>query len=68
MSSNELHLFVLDVYGMPECYITQKQVFEKQQLKYIIQSCPKVAVLSAFPLYVLDYYGVDSMKKLLEGE
>lgn len=64
----KMNYLVNDVYGMPECYITQKQVFEKQQLKYIILSCPKVAVLSAFPLYVLDYYGVDSMKELLEGE
>ena len=26
-----------------------------------------VAVLSAFPIYVLDYYGVETLKKKLEG-
>lgn len=64
----KLNFLVNDIYGMPECYITQKQVFEKQLSKHIMQSCPKVAVLSAFPLYVLDYYGVDGIKEILEDE
>lgn len=62
----KLNYLVNDIYGMPEYYISQKQVFEKQQLKHIMQSCPKVAVLSALPLYVLDYYGVEGIKEQLE--
>lgn len=62
----KLNYLVNDIYGMPEYYISQKQIFEKQQSKHIMQSCPKVAVLSAFPLYVLDYYGVDGIKEQLE--
>lgn len=64
----KLNYLVNEIYGMPECYVSQKHVFEKQQSKYIMQSCPQVAVLSAFPLYVLDYYGVDSIKELLEDD
>ena len=30
------------------------------------RKCPKVAVLSAFPVYVLDYYGADALKEKLE--
>lgn len=64
----KMNYLVNDIYGMPEKYMSQKLVFEKQQSKHIMQSCPKVAVLSAFPLYVLDYYGVDRIKELLENE
>lgn len=64
----KMNYLVNDIYGMPKSYITQKLVFDKQQSKHIMQLCPKVAVLSAFPLYVLDYYGIDSMKELLGNE
>ena len=29
---------------------------------------PKVAVLSAFPLFVLDYFGCEKLKSKLESE
>lgn len=64
----KMNYLVNDIYGMPENYMSQKLVFEKQLSKHIMQSCPKVAILSAFPLYVLDYYGVDRIKELLENE
>lgn len=31
----------------------------KQLEKHICHKCPEVAVLSAFPLYVLDYFGCE---------
>ena len=54
---------VYDEFIFPSSLISQNEIFSKQQIKYINQSCPKVAVLSALPLYVLDYYGV---KRTLE--
>lgn len=61
----KLNYLVNDIYDMPECYISQKTVFESQQLKHIMRPCPRVAVLSSFPLYVLDYYGVEGIMKQL---
>lgn len=64
----KMNYLVNDVYGMPEHYISQKMVFEKQLSKHIMQQCPKVAVLSSFPLYVLDYYGTEGIKDQLEED
>ena len=52
---------------LPDSIYTQLEVFEKQMEKYIAQDCPKVAVLSAFPLFVLDYYGCETTKEKLKG-
>lgn len=50
------------VYGsftLPVSLISQEDIFSKQAERYIYHKCPQVAVLSAFPLYVLDYWGCD---------
>jgi len=44
-------------FTFPKSLISQAHIFSKQLEKHICHKCPKVAVLSAFPLYVLDYYG-----------
>ncbi len=62
----KMNYLVSDSYTMPTYIVTQSTIFEKQLEKYIKQQCPKVAVLSAFPLYVLDYYGAEKLKKILE--
>ena len=54
MSNSELHLFVFE------------GAFTKQLEKHINHKCPEVAVLSAFPIYVLDYYGVEGVKRKLD--
>lgn len=61
----KLNHLVNDNYSMPENYISQKAVFEKQLSKHILQQCPHVAVLSSFPLYIIDYYGVERIKEQL---
>ncbi|MCM1176920.1 MAG: hypothetical protein NC335_04090 [Bacteroides sp.] len=48
---------VHDKFILPASLISQREIFAKQIEKHINHKCPKVAVLSAFPLYVLDYYG-----------
>lgn len=56
---------VNDVFALPTSLISQEDIFSKQLEKHICHKCPEVAVLSAFPLYVLDYFGCDrTIKKL----
>ena len=54
-----------DDYTLPSSLISQCDIFAKQLEKHINKKCPKVAVLSAFPLYVLDYYGCERTKQKL---
>jgi len=61
----KMNYLVNDIFSFPEKAELQTTIFEKQLEKYINHKCPKVAVLSAFPIYVLDYYGVNSLKKKL---
>lgn len=60
---NEL---VNDTFDFPQTLPSQSAIFGKQLEKHINHRCPRVAVLSAFPLFVLDYYGCTEIKKRLE--
>lgn len=64
---SKANYLVNDVFELPSSIIDQVSIFIKQQEKHINKKCPEVAVLSAFPLYVLDYYGVESIIKKLEA-
>lgn len=61
----KMNYLVNDSYSMPQNIEAQSTIFENQYTKYINHKCPKVAVLSAFPIYVLDYYGVEGLAKKL---
>jgi len=61
----KMNYLVHDKFTMPDEIISQQTVFSYQQKKHISRKCPKVAVLSAFPMYVLDYYGIDTLKQKL---
>ncbi len=61
----KMNHLVLDVFGMPSVLQSQMSIFEKQMEKHICQDCPHVTVLSAFPIFLLDYYGCEGIKKLL---
>lgn len=54
-------------YSRPDALLKQSDLFQSQQQKYISQFCPVVAVLSAFPLFIQDYYGVDRLNEKLDG-
>lgn len=56
---------VHDTFAYPESLISQESIFKSQLEKYISHKCPQVAVLSAFPLYVLEYYGLENTIKKL---
>lgn len=62
---SKMNYLVHDVFELPIEVETQSVIFSKQLEKHINHKCPKVAVLSAFPIYVLDYYGVETLKKKL---
>lgn len=62
----KMNYLVNDVFAYPEKTELQSAIFDKQMEKHVKHKCPMVAVLSAFPIYVLDYYGVESLKKKLE--
>lgn len=62
---SKMNYLVHDVFDLPEQIELQSVIFCKQLEKHINHKCPKVAVLSAFPTYVLDYYGVEKLKKKL---
>lgn len=51
------YYLVNDSFSLPDNLIPQESIFSSQLDKHITHKCPEVAVLSAFPLYVLDYYG-----------
>ncbi|MCQ2194973.1 MAG: hypothetical protein MJZ28_08495, partial [Paludibacteraceae bacterium] len=54
-----------DHYCYPESRIPQKDIFEQQKAKYIDKKCPEVAVLSSFPMYILEYFGAFKLKEKL---
>lgn len=53
-------------YIVNECYqmaterIEPIELFKKQQTNYIARKVPQVAVVSAFPSFLLDYFGVEN--------
>lgn len=55
-----------DIFDLPTSLMSQKEIFSKQLDRHINKKCPEVAVLSAFPLYVLDYFGCERTKQKLE--
>jgi hypothetical protein len=47
----------MNYYEYPAETESQLDVFAKQLEKYINKKCPEVSVLSAFPMFIHDYYG-----------
>lgn len=61
----KMNYIVIDSYSLPEYLIPQITLFSKQLDKYILVDST-VAVLSAFPIFLFDYYGVAEIKKRIE--
>ena len=43
------------------------QLYKSLEKEDLNHKCPMVAVLSAFPIYILDYFGVNTLKKKLDS-
>lgn len=63
---SKMNYLVNEQFAFPEKIELQSTIFEKQFEKHINHKCPMVAVLSAFPIYVIDYFGVNTLKKKLD--
>lgn len=58
----KMNKIVNDSYNFPSSIIDQLTIFEKQ-LKKHINIDQTVAVLSAFPVFLLDYYGIEELSR-----
>lgn len=45
--------------------ISQSGIFDVQKRVCISRSCPQVAVLSAFPLFLYDYFGSEKFREMI---
>ncbi len=68
----EIHLkkmnyIVFDLFEFPQEIISQSTIFSKQLEKHIRNEYPNVAVLSAFPVFIHDYYGNQRTKVLVSN-
>ncbi|MEN9998849.1 MAG: hypothetical protein RI922_1839 [Bacteroidota bacterium] len=61
----KMNFIVSDNFSFPESIIEQKVIFDHQLAKYI-KPYELVAVLSSFPPFILDYYGIDTLLEKLE--
>lgn len=61
------NLLVHDEYQLPAVLLTQGEIFHEQMKQYISLHCPSVAVLSAFPFFVQDYFGAKKTNERLKG-
>lgn len=52
-------------YEIPNNHFSQFQIFSKQLEKYIKQD-KTIAVLSAFPIYLFDYFGYQRIQKFIK--
>ena len=60
----KLNHLVLGSFNFPEVYFSQDIILEHQLQKHIMPN-KQVAVLSAFPIFIADYYGVSKLKELV---
>lgn len=62
----KMNFIVKDSFSLPKSLITQNEIFNHQMKKYIL---PKnfVAVLSAFPPMLLEYYGLIQLNEMMKS-
>jgi hypothetical protein len=63
---SKMNFIMYDIYSFPQKSESQLDIFTKQFDKYINKQCPEVAVLSAFPVFVHDYFGNEKTKKAIK--
>lgn len=62
---SKMNYIVNDEYKFPSKLESQLEIFINQLLKYVNKQCPSVAILSAFPIFIIDYYGVTRTRGLI---
>lgn len=61
---SKMNYIINSVYEFPQKSEKQIDIFTNQLTKYIKKQCPEVAVLSAFPVFIYDYYGSKKTKEI----
>ncbi len=61
----KMNYIVCDLFEFPHEITTQSTIFSKQIEKHISKETPMVAVLSAFPVFLHDYYGNRKIKEMI---
>ncbi len=56
---------MVDIFELPGNIINQIDIFKIQKTKHIMPN-NKIAVLSAFPIFIADYYGYSNLPLLLQ--
>lgn len=64
---SRMNYIVNGLYSYPSKLEYQDSIFESQLEKFISKECPTVAVLSAFPVFIHDYFGNEKTKTILQG-
>lgn len=62
----KMNYIVTDNYSFPTDYFLQSLIFEKQKVKYGAKDDKTVAVLSAFPIFIYDYFGSITLEEKLK--
>lgn len=62
--SKKVNHLLFNTFEFPKEYFTQQDIFQSQLKKHITPR-NQVAVLCAFPLLILDYYGASKLEKLI---
>ena len=65
----EVHIFKMNFivdnsFSFPKRYISQHEIFMNQLNKFVLAKSA-IAVLNSFPIFVLDYYGLERTKKFI---
>jgi len=60
----KLNYLVMGDFSLPQEYIAQTKIFNCQKEKHIDPN-KKVAVLSSFPIFIMDYYGCNQLPELI---
>jgi len=61
----KMSYIVCDLFKFPHEIIIQSTIFSKQIEKYISQNPSVIAILSAFPVFLHDYYGNSKTKEMI---
>jgi len=63
MHTKKMNFITRDKFELPKTIIHQSEILENQIEKYISQH-DSISVLNSFPIFILDYYGLNFIKKI----
>lgn len=61
----KMNYLIFNAYEYPQKTESQLSIFSHQLEKHINKQCPKISVLSAFPIFIHDFYGNNKTRELI---